>query len=154
MKVFFFLMAIAILFCSGLLSCTPESCFEETRATVKVMFYDTAGVARQADSITIRGIGADTTELYKKELKVRNVLLPLDATDGNSVFLVRINGISDTLSLDYTSFPHLISQECGYAFYHTLADSTPLFSTHIIRRVLVKNRNISTANEENIRIYF
>jgi hypothetical protein len=151
----FFLAITAVIFCFILYYCTPESCFEETKATVKVMFYDTTGIkSRTPDSLTIMGIGADTTELYRNQKSVKAALLPLDPTDGNSVFLIRINGINDTLTLNYTSFPHLISQECGYAFYHTLTDSVPHYSGHLIKRVLIRNRNITTENEENIRILF
>lgn len=134
--------------------CTPESCFEETNSFVKVIFYsDTTNNLAPPDSLTVYGIGVDTVRLYDKRANVQPALLPLDASDGNSVFVIRINGITDTITFNYTTYPHLISQECGYSFYHTIVDD-PLYSRNIIKEIITKNRNVTTLNEENISIYY
>ena len=147
----FFLMIPSLLLLFFLSRCTPESCFEETNAYVKIMFYDTTGKADPPDSITLYGLGI-TDSLYRKDKNIQPALLPLDASDGNSVFIIKINGVTDTLTFNYSSYPHLISQECGYSFYHVI--DTPLFTSNKISRIRLMNRNITTTNEENIRILY
>lgn len=151
----FFLIVPAFLFFLTLNNCTPESCFEETNSAVKILFYSDATNDRDTpDSLTIYGIGVDSIRLYNKKSGVQPALLPLDAADGQSVFVIRINGIADTITFfNYTTFPHLVSRECGYSFYHLLID-TPLYTRNIIKDLTLKNRNVTTLNEENISLYY
>jgi predicted nucleic-acid-binding Zn-ribbon protein len=135
-----------------LVSCTPQMCFEETNAYLKASFYlETTGKLQAPDSLTLIGAGMDTAR-YKKAARVQPALIPLNASAGDCVFLMKINGITDTISFQYTSYPHPISKECGYTFYHSL-DS--VFSTkNIIDTILIKQRTITTLNEQNILIYY
>jgi hypothetical protein len=136
-----------------LISCTPQSCFEETNAFVKAFFYSTAkGKALAPDSLTLYGVGLSTKKIYKKAGGVVPALIPLNSSSENCSFVVRINGISDTMIFSYTSYPHLISKECGYTFYHRI--DTPVYTKHIIDKVKILNSSITTINEENIRIYY
>ena len=149
--ILFFIPAIWLI--CILSSCTPESCFEETNAFVKVSFYLNEGGKRVApDSLTLFGLGMETNKLYEKARGVQPALLPLNTAAENSIFIIIINGVTDTISLTYNSFPHLISKECGYSFYHKI--DTPSITNHAIGTIRVMNRNITTLNEENIRIYY
>lgn len=136
------------------LSCTPESCFEETEAFVKASFSLDGTTELQApDSLSIYGLNMESFKIYDKAPNVTTGLLPLNPETGNSTFIIEINGITDTLVINYTSYPHLVSKECGYTFYHTIID-TPEHTTNIIKGILLNNSNISTINEENIRIFY
>jgi hypothetical protein len=147
---FFFIFLLLLVYPS----CTPESCFEETNAFVKVTFYNNAtGKQFAPDSLTLFGLNMETNKLYNKALKVQPALLPLDANTGNCEFIVRINGVTDTLGLSYKSYPHLISKECGYSFYHTI-DTTITVTNNSVDKIRMIKRNITTINEENIRIYY
>lgn len=148
-----FILISPILFLYFITSCTPESCFEETNAFVKASFYvNDTGKRVAPDSLTVFGLGIDTVMLYNKGTNIQPALLPLDASSGKSTFIIRINGITDTMSLTYNSFPHLISKECGYSFYHTI--DTTSFTKNIIDTIRILNKNITTLNEENLRIYY
>lgn len=150
-KLFYYIPPI-LLFCI-LSSCAPESCIEDTNAFVKVSFYLNKDGKRVApDSLTLFGLGMETNKLYEKARGVQPALLPLDPAAENSIFIISINGITDTISLTYNSFPHLISKECGYSFYHKI--DTPSGTNHAIGKIRIMNRNITTLNEENIRIYY
>lgn len=133
-------------------SCTPQSCYDETNAYVKLSFYNNEGTRKSPDSLTIYGVGMYYARLYNKATNVQPALLPLNASTGQSIFVVRINGINDTLTLNYTSFPHLISKECGYAFYHTIDSVVPTYNK--ITSIGYTKKSITTLNEENIRIYY
>lgn len=133
-----------------LASCAPESCLDETEAYVKAYFFKgTKNVA--PDSLTIFGIGRDSS-FYSKAKKVTTARLPLNASADSSTFIIIYNNITDTLTIRYTTYPHLISKECGYTYFHTI--ETPEFTTNGIRSVTVKKNTITTANEQNILLYY
>lgn len=138
----------------GLYSCTAISCLDETEAYLKISFYSIRADKLQApDSLTVYGVGKESSKIYNKSTGVEPALIPLNASTDYSEFVIRINGISDTVKFIYTSFPHLVTKECGYSFYHTL-DTTHIFTGHIINDMYFGNRNITTINEENVRIYY
>jgi hypothetical protein len=146
-----------IIILSGLillfLSCTPESCLEETESYVKTSFYDNVTKQlRSPDSLTIYGLGMVNNKLYNKTSKVQPALLPLNSATENCVFIIKINGITDTIEFNYNSYPHLVSKECGYTFYHNI--DTPVYTSNIIKYIYLNKRNITTINEENIRIFY
>jgi hypothetical protein len=83
---------------------------------------------------------------------VQPALLPLNASAGSCIYVIRINGLNDTIQFLYSNYPHLISKECGYTFYHIL--DLPVYTQNNIDTILIINRSITTANEENIRIFY
>jgi hypothetical protein len=131
-------------------SCTPSACFEETNSFLKASFYSNEKQLAP-DSLSVSGMGK-TTKIYDKARKVQPALLPLNSSAGSCTFVIRINGVNDTIQFQYSSYPHLISKECGYTFYHRL-DSN-VFTRNNIDTILIINRSVTTANEENIRIFY
>ena len=154
MKKFIPLNLIIIL--SGLMrlltSCSPESCFEETESFLKASFYNN-GNLKAPDSLTVYGLNMETNKLYNKAGKVQPALFPLNSATNKCVFIIKINGITDTVEFRYSSYPHLVSKECGYTFYHNL-DTDRIFTKNAILNINISKRNITTINEENIRIYY
>lgn len=133
-------------------SCTPVSCQEEIVSKVKAGFYETGtGKPLTADSVTLYGLGKESDKIYDKALKLQTIYFPLDASSDNSTLILRINGKNDTVTLVYTSYPHLVSKECGYTFYHIL---DTVYNTRNDLDFLKKSQNITTLYEENIRIYY
>jgi hypothetical protein len=141
---------LIVVLSSLLMSCTPAPCYEETNSFLKASFYSDKGVD-PPDSISLWGIG-QTTKIYNKATGVQPALFPLNSGTDNSTFIIRINGVYDTIEFRYTSFPHIISKECGYTFFHTL--DSHIFTQNNIDNILIINQNITTVNEENIRIFY
>jgi hypothetical protein len=138
-----------------MISCAPEACFEETNAYLKASFYSISNSTVKMlapDSLTVTGLD-QTTRIYNKASKVQPALLPLNAGTGSCSFIIKINGISDTVQFSYSSRPHLISKECGYTYFHSSLD-LPAYTQNNIDTILIINRSITTANEENIRIFY
>jgi hypothetical protein len=134
-------------------SCTPLSCFEETEAYVKASFYNNSTTkAQPPDSLTIYGVTMESVTLYNKSANVQPALLPLNSSAEICSLIIRINGISDTIDIRYTSYPHLISKECGVSFYHNI--DTIIHTKNIIDFIYITKGNITTVNEENIRIFY
>ncbi|MCX6255092.1 MAG: DUF6452 family protein [Bacteroidia bacterium] len=149
---------IQIFILSGLIlfsfSCTPQSCFEETESFLKASFYDDVTKKILApDSLTMYGLNMETNKLYNKTSKVQPALIPLNASAGNCIYIIRINGITDTIEFNYSSFPHLVSKECGYTFYHYL-DTDRIFTKNAIHDIIISSRSITTINVENIQIFY
>jgi predicted nucleic-acid-binding Zn-ribbon protein len=149
---FLFPVLILIYYSLHLVSCTPAACFEETNAYLKASFYINSTKQKLApDSVTLSGLG-QTNKIYEKATGLQPALFPLNASSASSTFIIRINGINDTIEFNHSSFPHLISKECGYSVYYTL--DIHAFSQNNIDTILMINRNITTVNEENIRIFY
>jgi predicted nucleic-acid-binding Zn-ribbon protein len=134
-------------------SCTPLSCFEGTEAFVKASFVNNSITKLQPpDSLTIYGLNNESVKLYNKAANVQPAHLPLNSSAENCTFIVRINGVSDTVEIKYTSYPHLISKECGVTFFHKI--DTIIHTKNIIDYIYITRGNITTVNEENIRIFY
>lgn len=136
-----------------LISCTQGSCFEETESFLKASFYSstTKKIAAPAN-LTVSGVN-DTTKVYNKATKVSHANLPLNASEPSCSFIVIIDGVTDTVKFLYDTYPHLISKECGYTYYHTL-DSASRSTFHAIDSIKIINKTITNLNVENIRIYY
>ncbi len=134
-------------------SCTPQACFEETNSYVKASLYDNVTKKQKAaDSLTVYGLSRDSAKIYDKDRGIQPVLFPLDSSTGSCTFIVRINGITDTITFTYNSYPHLISKECGYTFFHNI--DTPYYTRHNIKGIYTGSKNITTENVENLRIFY
>jgi hypothetical protein len=135
---------------SALSSCAPEACFEETTAFLKASFYNDTSKEREApESLTITGLNKTDT-IYNKVPGIQPALLPLDPSNDTCTFIISINDLkNDTVKFVYSSYPHLISKECGYTFYHNL-DTVITTDMYIYK----SSGKVTTANEENIRIFF
>jgi hypothetical protein len=137
-----------------LYSCTTGSCYQETNAFVKASFYNYKTQKLQApDSVTIYGLNMEDNKLYSKAKGLQPALFPLNPATISSIFIIKINGKTDTLEFRYNSYPHLISKECGISYYHNL-DTDRIFTRNAIINIYIGNGNISTVNEENIRIFY
>jgi hypothetical protein len=147
----FFSAMLIVLGSTVMISCTPEACFEETNAYLKATFYsNTSKVTDTPDSLTLIGLNK-TVRIYNKESGVQPALFPLDASSDTCTFIIKINNVTDTIQFIYSSYPHLISKECGYTFYHKL---DTFYLSRNAFYVYKSSNNITTANEENIRIFY
>lgn len=148
-------ITLFILGCTCLLlsACTAGSCFDETESKAKGTFYSMATAKTLApDSVTLYGVNMDTLEIYDNTTKLQIAELPLYAAEQVCKFVLRINGINDTLEFRYSSYPHLLSKECGYTYFFNL--DTVIHSVNIIDSISIEKKTITTFNEENLRIFY
>lgn len=133
-------------------SCTPQACQDETLSRINAFFYKTStGKITAPDSVTLYGLGRDTAKIYDRKTSLQTALIPLDAGEYTSVFVLKINDITDTVTFKYTSYPHLISKECGFTFFHVL---DTVYGTREEIDFTIRSKNITTFNDENIRIFY
>jgi hypothetical protein len=146
-------VSVLLIALAHFISCTPQSCTEETKSLVNGTFYKNGTDSiKAADSLTVYGLGRDTSKIYDKSLNIKTIQIPLDASVGTCGFVFKVNGITDTMTLTYKSYPHLISKECGYTYYHILDSYTVTGNT--VDTIIFMNSRITTINEENIRIFY
>jgi hypothetical protein len=148
-----FVIIIMPVVCLILNSCLEVACIEETEAYVKANFYSfSTGQPIIPDSLTIYGISREDQKIYDKAKITPPALLPLSDSTDYSTFVIRINGVSDTLEFRYWSYPHLITKECGYTFYHNI--DTLYFTKNAIDSISERNEIVTTLNGENFSIYY
>jgi len=136
-----------------LFSCSPGSCLEETESRVKAAFYSMETLKPLApDSVTLYGVNMDTLKIYDKSVDLKSAEFPLYAAATTCKFIIRVNGINDTIDFSYSSNTHLLSKECGYTFFFNL--DTTIHSINIIDSISIEKKTITTFNEENMRIFY
>jgi hypothetical protein len=134
-------------------ACSPQPCYQETYASVKAYFYVTGtGAAGKADTVTLYAVGRDTSKIYDNSKSLKSISFPLDASADSCRLILKLNHYTDTITLYYRSYVHLLSKECGYTFYHVLTGEPRHTNSNL--DYLIINRNITTVNEENIRIFY
>jgi hypothetical protein len=147
------LQPLLIIILVHLSSCTPGSCIDETESMVKATFYSNETLKPvEPDSVTLYGVNMDTLLLYDKQVKLKSAEFPLYAAADECKFVLRINGINDTIEFRYTSSTHLLSKECGYTFFFDL--DTAIHTVNIIDSISIVKNSITTFNEENMRIFY
>ncbi len=152
-----FIPGCLALICSGLIlsfaSCAPQGCFDQTESLVKADFYNNLNKRLQApDSLTMYGLNMETNKIYDKNVEIQPAMIPLNTSADSCVIVIRINGTNDTIKFRYNSYPHLISKECGYTFYHNI--EKPVTTLHEIDSIKLTNNLITNINGENIIIYY
>jgi predicted nucleic-acid-binding Zn-ribbon protein len=127
---------------------------QETQCYVKATFYakDGSGKILPPDTLSVYGIGKPDNLLYNKVIKASFILLPLDESVEKCEFIFKINHTSDTVTFDYNSYPHFISKECGYTFFHKLG--SVYCTQNILDTTTIKNNSVIIPNEENIKIFY
>ena len=146
-------VAITITAVIQMISCAPESCLEETVANVKVPLYlNSTQKIKAPDSLIIYGLSRASDKLYNSAKRTTQADLPLNPSTESCGFVIRINRVPDTIMIKYESYPHLISKECGYTYFHTI-DSIS-YTKHIIDTIIIMNRLVTTVDEENFRILY
>ncbi len=139
-KLIFFILLIVFVS-----SCSDDECRTET----DVHLY--ASLSIKADSIWVKATDSDSI-LYNNKKSVQTTQIPLKKFGSESVFIYRINTLSDTIHIYHSNYDYLIDYSCGCQVFHTI-DSIR-HTNHQIEKIEIINSSVTNANEENIKIYF
>ena len=134
-------------------SCIPQSCTEKTVSLAGATFYRTGtGKIEAPDTVFLYCLKDDSQVFYEKVIKKNVIYLPLDASTEKCDLILKINQTTDTLTFDYSTFPFLISKECGYILCFSITDCKS--TKNIIDTIVVVNNRVTNKNEENLRIFY
>ena len=137
----------------GLASCSVQPCFEDIDPLMNTLLLKNGtGETAKADSLKIRVITPNDTIVFVDAKLVSDFSLPLDPSKDYSLFLITLNGVSDTAEIFYTRHPHLVSPECGYTFINNI---TGLKTTHnIIDTLIIENKSVNLNGEKNLHLFY
>jgi hypothetical protein len=120
-----------------------EECRIEKTVNLSIGFYtesttETPGlVAKNIDSITVKGLGRDSI-LYNNKKNIRSIDLPLRKFYEQTDFEITFNNIKDTISVFYrNNDTYFLSLECGCIVAHEIDEVT--FTQNAIKNVLLQN---------------
>jgi hypothetical protein len=147
------LLAVAAVISLIVASCSSKVCYDETDPEMNVlMLADGTGTALEADSLRVTGIVSLELTEFVEETDISTFSLPLDPTSDVSTFFIKINDITDTVTITYSRMPHLVSPECGYTI---VSDITGLTSTqNIIDTLIVENKSVNLDGKTNLRLFY
>jgi hypothetical protein len=149
---FYSLVLLLILFIMSV-SCSSGTCFDETEAKSKATFYSMeTKISASPDSVSLYGVGLDSVKIYKKAVSPTTIEFPLYYDSVSCKFVIRINGVNDTMEYRYSGELHLLSKECGYSYFFNI--DTVTYTKNIIDSVSILKKTVTTSDEENIRIFY
>jgi len=157
MKHLAYLVAGFILFAVLLYACSSGACFEDTEPKVIVnMYTDGTETLRKCDSIKVIGHGTTNDILLVDEKSVSVFSFSLDPLHNESTFYFNLNGKTDTVTLTYNNYPHVISPECGYTIYNDIltAKVNNKKVNHIIVNITIDNKSVTLNGERNLRLFY
>ncbi len=154
-KIYIFLTAMIFAACSS-----SDECREETDVYMQAGFYTKtlspttnkySTTSLSIDSLWVNGLGIDSF-LYRDKKSIKAIQVSLKKTEMQSDFIVRFNDITDTISVFYQNNDrYYLSLECGCIVVHKIDEVVS--TNHFIDSISIINRDINTANAENIQIY-
>lgn len=134
-------------------SCSVQPCYEETDPVmITHLLTSGTGETAKADSLRVRGFSSSGIIKFVDARSVSVFTVTLDPSSDQSLFVITLNGVSDTATIFYTRIPHLVSPECGYTF---VSDISGLMTTHhIIDTLMIENRSVNLDGRKNLHLFY
>ncbi len=131
-----------------------EPCPFKPRSLAGIDFHTVINGTDQhspVDSLTVRGLGREDSLLYAAVNNVSTITLPINGSAVESGFIVDFDRGTDTVWFSYDVKPWFLSPECGFILNFELLETR--HSVNVIDSVVIVNREITSFDETNIRIY-
>ena len=129
-------------------------CEEVTGTSLRMGFYnltaDGQSVSTAIDSLTIFGLNRPEDRIYDNQTSVARIELPLNPSSDTTAFVFMFPEASDTLWIEYSRIPHLISVECGFTMFFDIKSIT--YTNHHIITGEININLVSNALDENIKL--
>jgi len=134
-------------------TCSSGACYEDMDPLMNgAMYASGTGLSQKAATLKIEGFTpTDTLDLVNSS-SVATFSLMLNPEVQSVTLHITLNSVVDTAVINYTSYPHLVSQECGYTFFSSI---TGLNTTHnIIDSLIIENKSVTLNGERNLRLFY
>jgi hypothetical protein len=102
------------------------------------------------NNFTLFGEGSDSL-LYDSINSLTRFSFPMDMNALSSTMILQADSLMDTLIINYTLVPILVSYDCG--FTNAFEMSGLSYTRHLIDSVSMINNLASLDNEENLKIF-
>ncbi len=141
-------------------SCNTSGCLENQSSIPQAGFYsDKDSTQITVDSIKVYGIGSRGDSSLVYGVRASWVYLPLRSDLPSTSFCFRYlqkdldtPELNDTLTIDYTSEPRFVSEECGAMYFYTITRIA--HTSHFIEGVELLDSFVNNYDLERIKIYF
>lgn len=134
-------------------SCSTGACYDDIDPLLNVgLFADGTEVARKADSLVIIGENFDNDTILVDEKSVSSFSLMLNPASQSVTLYIYLNDMLDTAVINYDSYPHMVSSECGYTLFNTITSLTT--THHIIDSLNIENENVTLDGKRNLRLFY
>jgi|WetSurMetagenome_2_1015567.scaffolds.fasta_scaffold00219_17 hypothetical protein len=146
-------MCFSVVMVVVLASCTSSACIDDTVPIVTTNIYssETRKVVT-CDSIIVTAKSSAGDTILAKEKKVSVFTYTLDPAKTQSTMLFKINNVTDTVVIAYTTSPYYISAACGYTICHSITGLT--WTDNIIDSLVLENKSVTLNVKSNIRLYY
>jgi len=154
------LMLISVFF--TMVSCLTQEVCDDNSQSELVARFKTEVSDTVSDTIisgvSIYGIreGKPDSLLYDSS-KISRIVLPLDPHHTYSRFVMKINEVSDTLTLVHSTGFYLISYTCGYGAIFTLDADSIDHGGKLFYKITIEDAVVDTntePDEEHLFLYF
>lgn len=135
------LLLIAAVSCKEVYDTPPES-------RVQIGLYYSNEDNTDTPLLTTYGLGMDST--WYDAYETSSFYLPL-ATTGTSTFVVMIDSVADTLTINYT--PQLAYESMESGFYYTYWLKSVSSTSHKIEDISLTDTIVNETWHENIQLY-
>jgi hypothetical protein len=134
-------------------SCSVQPCYEETDPAMNtLLLVSGTGETAKADSLRVYTYRETDTLKFVSLRGASAFSVPLDPAEDESVFLITLNGVTDTAAIRYNRMPHLVSPECGYTI---ISEITGLNTTHnIIDTLIIENKSVNLDGQTNLHLFY
>ena len=134
-------------------SCSVQPCYEETDPVMNtLLLVSGTGATAKADSLRVYSYRETDTLKFISLRGASAFSVPLDPANDISVFLITLNGVTDTATIMYDRKPHLVSPACGYTI---ISDITGLKTTHnIIDTLIIDNKSVNLDGQTNLHLFY
>jgi hypothetical protein len=135
-------------------SCEKEGvCTQSLLSVVNAGFYGWDGeqeVGVFVDRFTLYGEGKDSL-LYDSMNSVTSFSFPMDMNAGSSTMILQADSLVDTLVIEYTVVPALVSYECGFTITFNMSGLS--HTRHFIDSIAMIKTFADPEHEENLKIF-
>ena len=134
-------------------SCSVQPCYEETDPVMNtLLLVSGTGETAKADSLRVYTHRETDTLRFVNVKGASSFSVPLNPASDESVFLITLNGITDTASIQYIRKPQLVSHEFGYTIVNEI---TGLITTHnIIDTLIIENKFVTLDGQKNLHLFY
>lgn len=134
-------------------SCSVQPCYEETDPAMNtLLLVSGTGETAKADSLRVYTYRENDTLKFVSLRGVSTFSVPLDPANDESLFIITLNGVTDTAEIRYNRRPHLVSPECGYTI---VSEITGLRTTHnIIDTLIIENKSVNLDGQTNLHLFY
>jgi hypothetical protein len=138
---------------ASLSSCSVQPCYEDTNPMLNtLLLVSGTGEMAETDSLRVYTYRENDTLRFVDARVTSRFSVPLDPAIDQSLFIITLNGVTDTAVIRYDRRPHLVSPECGYTM---VSDITGLKTTHnIIDTLIIENRSVNLNGETNLHLFY